>query len=655
ILGEESSDEISSLKELSVKVHHLLYRRRYVIIVDDIWSLDAWDGVKRYIPDDGNKSRVLLTTRDENVASYVAASVSSTVIHHLGRMDKEKSWRLLEQRVFGEGACCPPELVKLGETMAEGCKGLPLAIVVIAGILSNAERTPDSWKRFAEDVNVALSKGGEQISEILSLSYHHLPHFLKPCFLYFSAFPEDHDIDASNLVKLWVAEGFLKAKEPSKLVEEIAYGCLEDLKRRNLIMATKEGYNGEIKICRIHDLLRQLCTSRAQEENFFHRAEDMMKPDILPSTTSKSQAHRISFSSHVSSRSVNLRRCSVRTALCFQHDKHLISKLLTCRLLRVLHIKAGKSWRFQSKLFELYHLRYLAFTYKRNVDFHLPEDIRNLKNLETLIANPRPLCGSSRETVILPPEFWTMKNLRHVMLYRCVVLPDPISPSLPLENLLTLSNLYNFRCKEEVVELIPNVRKIAVFYELDCQRESWYDYKLGNFGRFIHLESMRIELEEVRYRLDWCKRNPFLECLVLPQSLRRLRIDGGAARIPWEVMTNALGSLPNLESLKLWHDVCSGDVWETEEGCFENLRVLEIRCTTDLKCWITESSSHFRSLERLVLRSCGELAELPDCIGDVPTLQLIKVDDHQKAVVDWARRIGIQQRGNGNELLDIEV
>ncbi|EPS72977.1 hypothetical protein M569_01781, partial [Genlisea aurea] len=127
ILDEE--DETASLQDLSVKVHHLLYRRRYVIIVDDIWSLDAWDGVKRFIPNDCNGSRVLLTTGDENVASY--AAVSSTAIHHLGLMDEERSWRLLEQRLFGEGACCPPELVKLGETMAEGCKGLPLAIVVI--------------------------------------------------------------------------------------------------------------------------------------------------------------------------------------------------------------------------------------------------------------------------------------------------------------------------------------------------------------------------------------------------------------------------------------------------------------------------------------------------------------------------------------------
>ncbi|KAL1546816.1 putative late blight resistance protein R1B-16 [Salvia divinorum] len=37
-----------------------------------------------------------------------------------------------------------------------------------------------------------------------------------------AAFPEDYDIHASELIKLWVAEGFLDCRNESKSVEVVA-------------------------------------------------------------------------------------------------------------------------------------------------------------------------------------------------------------------------------------------------------------------------------------------------------------------------------------------------------------------------------------------------------------------------------------------------
>ena len=44
--------------------------------------------------------------------------------------------------------------------------------------------------------------------EILALSYIYLPARLQGFFYYLGAFPEDCEICASKLIKLWVAEGF---------------------------------------------------------------------------------------------------------------------------------------------------------------------------------------------------------------------------------------------------------------------------------------------------------------------------------------------------------------------------------------------------------------------------------------------------------------
>ncbi|EPS72811.1 hypothetical protein M569_01948, partial [Genlisea aurea] len=238
----------------------------YLIVADDVWSLDAWDGIRSVLPDDGNRSRVLLTTRDENLATFAA---SSGPILRLKPMDEKPSWLLFEKKIFGEDGRCPPQLVNIGKKIAEGCHGLPIAIVIIAGILSNIRRSPESWEVIAEDVNGALSGGDEPFMEILSLSYYHLPAHLKHCFLYFGGFPEDYVIHVTNLIRLWVGEGFLKAAK-NKTAEEIGYSCVEDLVKRNLVMVTKKRYTGEIKRCKVHDLMREICIRKAKEEKFLH-------------------------------------------------------------------------------------------------------------------------------------------------------------------------------------------------------------------------------------------------------------------------------------------------------------------------------------------------------------------------------------------------
>ncbi|KAK4405534.1 putative late blight resistance proteinR1A-10 [Sesamum angolense] len=182
-----------------------------------MWNTKAWDDVRMFFPDNNNRSRVLLTTRELDVANYVD---SSSTYHQMHLLNKYESWSLLHQKVFGKDDC-PPELEKIGRSIASDCGGLPLAIHVICGLLSEAKGRRGSWEHVANDVKAAIAEKDKQFSNILSLSYNHLPYLLKPCFLYMGAFPEDHEIRASKLIRIWVAEGFLKSKG-DKILEEIA-------------------------------------------------------------------------------------------------------------------------------------------------------------------------------------------------------------------------------------------------------------------------------------------------------------------------------------------------------------------------------------------------------------------------------------------------
>ena len=65
--------------------------RRYLVVVDDIWSKDVWDSIRGIFPDYNRRSRILLTTRETKVAMY-ANPISP---HEMNLLNLENSWKLL--------------------------------------------------------------------------------------------------------------------------------------------------------------------------------------------------------------------------------------------------------------------------------------------------------------------------------------------------------------------------------------------------------------------------------------------------------------------------------------------------------------------------------------------------------------------------------
>ncbi|KAL7222128.1 hypothetical protein ACSBR1_023939 [Camellia fascicularis] len=102
---------------------------------------------------------------------------------------------------------------------------------------------------------------------MLELSDDNLPHHLRPCFLYFGLFLKDFEIPARQLVRLWIAEGFVEKKD-GETMEEVGEDYLEDFIDRNLIQVSKRRFDGTIKTCCIHDLLHDLCIKKAKEDKF---------------------------------------------------------------------------------------------------------------------------------------------------------------------------------------------------------------------------------------------------------------------------------------------------------------------------------------------------------------------------------------------------
>ncbi|KAF3620930.1 putative O-acyltransferase WSD1-like [Capsicum annuum] len=247
--------------ELADRLQKTLKGRRYLIVIDDIWTTTAWDDFKLCFPDYHNESRILLTTRNMEVAEYTN---SGTPPYQMRLLSCDESWNLMYSKVFAK-ECYSPEFEQLGKQIALKCRGLPLAIVMIAGLLSKIDKTFYEWKSVSKNVSSSVSTNlDDSCMSVLALSYHHLPHYLKSCFLYCGIFPEDELISVSKLTKLWVTKGFLKMEE-NKSTEEVAEKCLKDLIDISSVVIHRQSFDGRIKTCGMHDIVQELSIREARK------------------------------------------------------------------------------------------------------------------------------------------------------------------------------------------------------------------------------------------------------------------------------------------------------------------------------------------------------------------------------------------------------
>ncbi|GMP93046.1 hypothetical protein CsSME_00043037 [Camellia sinensis var. sinensis] len=265
-------DQMSDEK-LAEMLYKSLKGRTYFIVMDDIWDTRAWLDLKICFPNDNNGSRILFTSRHEDVALQAKPNNPPLSLRFLTH---NESWDLFQHKVFGKRENCPPELVEIGKQITNKCQGLPLSIVVVAGIFINEEKSQDRWKQVGETLKSNLAANPQACMKTLALSYIHLPGHLKPCFLYFGAFPEDFQIPLWKLIWLWIAEGFIQ-KIGEKSLEDVAEEYLMDLIARSLVLVTRRAYDGGIKECSIHDLLRDFCLRKSEEEYFLQQISGINK------------------------------------------------------------------------------------------------------------------------------------------------------------------------------------------------------------------------------------------------------------------------------------------------------------------------------------------------------------------------------------------
>ncbi|CAK9149849.1 unnamed protein product, partial [Ilex paraguariensis] len=121
----------------------------YVVVLDDIWNIQAWDAIKYALPDGNCGSRVLITTRVVDVASD-SCFESQGYKYEMNALSDDESWTLFYKR-------CPQHLERPSRNILRKCEGLPLAIVAIGGILALKDKSRiNEWEMVQRDLSIEL-------------------------------------------------------------------------------------------------------------------------------------------------------------------------------------------------------------------------------------------------------------------------------------------------------------------------------------------------------------------------------------------------------------------------------------------------------------------------------------------------------------------
>ncbi|XP_055800810.1 putative late blight resistance protein homolog R1A-3 [Solanum dulcamara] len=591
---------------------------RCLIVLDDVWEAKVVDHVRKVFAENKKGHRIMMTTRDGYLAAYANPDP-----HNLKFLTEKESFKLLVKRVFGKGSC-PDELVELGKKIAGSCGGVPLAVVVIAGALGGRSTTND-WLRVQKNVAQHLFKNSqESCLKFVEMSYDRLPQEVQTCFLYCGIFPRGFDIPCWKLIRMWIAEGLIKPQQ-SYTLEEIAEFHLNDLVHRNLVILLQKRSDGQIKTCRLHDMLHEFCRTKATNKWLFQEI-CTTADNSVPSIQDPDTCRRLCIQPSTLEDFLPTKPSAehVRSFYCFSSKQKQIDlspneiKLIhkAFPLMRVLDVESLK-FLFSKDFNQLFHLRYVAIS----GDFKaIPPTFGKFWNLQTLILNT----STSESTLDVKADIWNLLQLRHLHTSIPAKLPPPATMKGKTSCLQTLSMVAPESCKKDVLAKACNLKKLSIRGQMAAFLESKGGSGISNLEELKCLEHLKL-LNDVHY---------MNKTVQLPAAFFRLvrtvkKLTLGNTRFAWSE-AEKLGQLEALEVLKLKENAFMGETWKPEVGGFSKLRVLWIE-RAELETWEASNLS-FPILRNLVLVSCDKLNAVPLELADIPNLHEMKLENTSKAV-----------------------
>ncbi|TVU04751.1 hypothetical protein EJB05_47884, partial [Eragrostis curvula] len=664
-----------NIELLRGRLEEVISRKSFLLILDDVWNEDQhkWDDDLKPLlcsSISGSGSMIVVTSRSHRVASIMGTLPP----HKPACLSEDDSWELFSKKAFSKGVNKQEELVVVGRRIVNKCKGLPLALKAMGGLMSSKQEVQE-WEAIA-DCNVSdTCRGKDEVMSILKLSYRHLSSEMKQCFAFCAVFPKDYEMEKDMLIQLWMANGYIH-EEGIMNLEQKAEFVFNELVWRSFLQdvilmkerpRTPHSYmtwkdpkcfyqpycalQQELNGCRMHDLMHDLAKDVANdcatEEEIIQRKVSIN--DICHLRISESR--ELDKLIPLVRGTINL-----RTLLMPQSwDKHLAKARLMSS--RALCYTITKSSIAHSQLMYTSHLRYLDLSKSNFVS--LPNSVCMLYNLLSLRLNQ---CYCMQ---YLPDGMSSMRKLSHIYLSGCYRLERmPWKLSL-LHNLCTLTTFIvdtkDGRGIEEIKDLrqlrsrleLYNLRKVKSGSRANLHEKQSLNELLLCWGRYDSvfeeptvdeatnqeqvLESLvphdKLKILEVHGYggstiSHWMRKPQMFQCLrkLIMKECRRCK----DLPIVWLSSSLEHLSLCSMNSLTTLCKNISEDpaADSTTVQIFPKLKAMELLDLPVFERWTENSevemngSVLFPKLEKLTIASCKKLATLPGS----PILKYLSVD-----------------------------
>ncbi|KAL6218075.1 hypothetical protein ACLB2K_011292 [Fragaria x ananassa] len=633
---------------LEILVNYLEFKR-YVVVLDDVWNIQLLREIRVSLQDRRLGSRVLLTTRKDDVAFH-SFGVES-LVHRIQPLENNDSWELFSRKAFltYHNKCCSIELEPLACELVAKCKGLPLAIVTLGGLMSS-KKSSTEWREVCNNLTWHLTNDHylEPVKSILLLSYNDLPYRLKHCFLYCSLFPEDHLIGRYRLVRLWIAEGFIEHVNGVTL-EDLAERYLIELTFRSMLQFVKKDSQSRIpEQCMMHDLMREIALSTSEREKFgvvFDRRGVMEETRVrrLAIHTTEGDIGSCTGMLHL------------RSLLVFPSGLH--SPMLpntwssVFYLLRVLDLEYVPIDKLPNNLVYLFNLRYLNLRGTRIK--RLPKYIGRLHNLQTLDI-------SDTNIKILPSGSSQLINLRHLYMghfnetgFETFICARGIKASSHISMFKKLQDLFFVQSDKNMIRLLRNMTQLRMLGITNVKESDEIELcaSIQKMKILVWLNLSVSDTSEGFLRIDALSSPPpYLESLLLRGKLEMVpfwfcslqcltHIDLLWCRLEEDLLLH-IEALPCLERILL-DNTYVGKEMSFSRG-FAKLTHLEMFNFGVLNT-ISVEKGVMPNLQYLGLRNCKKLKTLPHGLENLTRLEKLYLESVTRKLVESIREGGVDR------------
>ncbi|CAA2935319.1 disease resistance At4g27190-like [Olea europaea subsp. europaea] len=400
-----------------------------LVTLDDVWNEIDLGTIGVPSPHDRKGLKIMFTTRIEETCSKMKAQRK----FEIEVLDEKEGWQLFKDMSGISDDETDDELVSMAKKVADECRGLPLALVVVGKALESNKATY-KWS----DALLQLQYRATNLDGMDDIVYNSIRlsfNFLvsneeRDLLLLCSLFAEDENIPIENLVQYARGLELFENTETLSQTRDRAKIITDNLKGCYLLQSGRE--EDEVKL---HDVIRDFCLKMATKDKCGYLVNHAGLEEWPEHDTDNS--------------------CSAISITFNKLDQlHSGLKHRNVKLLRMMCRKLGRCNNFEEFFEDTKELRVLEL---KLMNIQIPSSIQLLTGLRTLcliscvIHSQLSMIGSLKKLEILsfycsyfsdycPIELANLSNLRSLDL-RFLELSCPLRPGI-LSSIKKLEELY---------------------------------------------------------------------------------------------------------------------------------------------------------------------------------------------------------------------